>query len=1523
MVYPGVARLLSPETVLSHDVSLFLPAGGPDYMLSFLRRPLCGLLLLVLGAWPAWSDCPSTDLYPDCRVDFLDVMVLAEHWLDPEESPYDIDGEDGVNAFDFTLLAGNWMAQGPPVLINEFLASNSRFGADERGEFEDWIELYNPQQVSFDAGGLYVTDNLSEPWKWRIPTNIPAKTTIPPHGHLLIWADNEPGDGPLHAPFELDREGERIAVFDADGRLLDSVEFDYQDRDTSFGRYPDGAASWRFLAIPTPGAANNGAYTGEIAPVEISHSGGIYSQAITVSATCETPDVQIYYTTDGTEPYDRNYRPPRGTLYTEPLYVGATRCLRFRAVKMAWKDSPVETRTYVINPSAALSGLPIVSLAGDPRSTFYEPTGIMAVSGGTYGGGGWQPVSTTDYNNFMNRGMAYERPVAFEWIADGRTDFVMDCGIRVHGSEWIRPRYRRCDGYWSGDCKISFRLYFRGRYGSSRLEYPLFPFEVDTFKTVVLRAGHNDRTNPFIKDELLRRIYKDMGNVSACGTFANVLINGEYKGFYNPTEHVKSDFCRQWWDTDNEFDVMTMSGIRDGDGAAWSTMLNYARSHDLRQLAYYDQFATMLDIPAFADYLILQLWCGNWDWPQNNWSAARERSPNGRWQFFIWDAEGGMFPDQVYNVRFGELNSQSNGNAELYRALKYSEMFRQVWADRYFKHFYNGGALTAQNINARFLEMKQQLLPVIANMDMYVVNSWTPQRFSIFRSACLNEGLYSFDGPAFRVNNSPMPHGGYVSPSDAISISNTYGSGTVWYTLDGADPRDFSGAAGAPQAVSLITETSAKKAFVPTEPVSENWRGGGAFDDSAWWLCSGEPGAIGFDYDRFGTYDPLFSLFIGPDMYTRNGSCLIRAPFTFHGSSADLAFLRLRVKYDDGFVAYINGVEVARRNFSGQPAWNSNASAAHPDAQATVAEDIDITAHRSALRDGDNILAVHGLNISATDDDFLINMDLTAGRTAPSGVSASAQSYSAPFTLSGTSVLKARIQSGGTWSALAEAVFAVSGVAENLRITELMYHPGESADPNAADREFIELRNIGSQLIDLNLVKFTRGVRFTFPPMKLSGGAYALIVRNRPAFEARYGRHLPVVGVYDGRLDNAGETLRVEDALGTVIHEFRYRDGWYNNTDGGGFSLTVRNPVAQPLGDYNLKQTWRPSAMVGGSPGYDDTGMLPEPGAVVINEVLAHSHATASDWIELHNTTPEPVNIGGWYLSDSDSDDVSRMRYRIADGTSVPAGGFVVFYENLHFGNAADPGCLIPFALSENGEEIVLSSSDGTGLTGYRDYEDFGPSPTGVAFGRHYKASTDSYNFVLMSQNTPGAANAYPLVGPIVINEIMYNPPSGNQDEEYIELLNISSSPVTLYDAMTSTPWKFTDGIELTFPTSPPLTVKPGEFVLAVSNFAAFTARYGGLARDVAVLEYESGRLANDGERLEIAMPGDVDAQGTRYYIRVDRVNYSDGSHPIGSDPWPTQADGGGASLSRVNPALYGNDVANWTAATPTPGRQN
>ncbi|RLC59602.1 MAG: hypothetical protein DRI80_12290, partial [Chloroflexota bacterium] len=143
----------------------------------------------------------------------------------------------------------------PTVLINEFLVDNESVNQDEAGAYDDWLELYNADAVTVTLEGMYLTDDLSEPTKWQFP----AGTTIPPSGYLLVWCDRDTGQGPLHADFKLNRDGEEIGLFadDAHGLVpLDRLVFGPQLEDISYGRLPDGADTWDFIDPPTPGVSN-------------------------------------------------------------------------------------------------------------------------------------------------------------------------------------------------------------------------------------------------------------------------------------------------------------------------------------------------------------------------------------------------------------------------------------------------------------------------------------------------------------------------------------------------------------------------------------------------------------------------------------------------------------------------------------------------------------------------------------------------------------------------------------------------------------------------------------------------------------------------------------------------------------------------------------------------------------------------------------------------------------------------------------------------------------------------------------------------------------------------------------------------------------------------------------------------------------------------------------------------------------------------------------------------------------------
>jgi hypothetical protein len=164
---------------------------------------------------------------------------------------------------------------------------------------------------------------------------------------------------------------------------------------------------------------------------------------------------------------------------------------------------------------------------------------------------------------------------------------------------------------------------------------------------------------------------------------------------------------------------------------------------------------------------------------------------------------------------------------------------------------------------------------------------------------------------------------------------------------------------------------------------------------------------------------------------------------------------------------------------------------------------------------------------------------------------------------------------------VADATFAVGPVARSLRISEIMYHPPE---PNA---EYVELVNIGTESIDLSMVRLAGGIDFTFPSLRLAPGERTLAVRDMQAFNERYGSALNVAGQYEGALTNDGEQITLRDAIGRTILDFTYDDAWYVSTDGEGYSLECLDPFALDPNALSSRDSWRPSPHPGGSPGRD------------------------------------------------------------------------------------------------------------------------------------------------------------------------------------------------------------------------------------------------------------------------------------------------------------------------------------------------
>ncbi|MBN2474599.1 MAG: lamin tail domain-containing protein [Pirellulales bacterium] len=587
---------------------------------------------------------------------------------------------------------------------------------------------------------------------------------------------------------------------------------------------------------------------------------------------------------------------------------------------------------------------------------------------------------------------------------------------------------------------------------------------------------------------------------------------------------------------------------------------------------------------------------------------------------------------------------------------------------------------------------------------------------------------------------------------------------------------------------------------------------------------------------------------------------------------------------------------------------------------------------------GGEVPAGFGLTISAPAGTIYYALDGTDPRLYGGGISPDALVYpGGSIPISDYACAKARVYSGGTWSALNEAEFFVGpgATAENLVLSELNYNPydptpvelGVNPLLNNDDFEFVELYNRSLTTIDLNAVRFSHGIAFDFTGSSvttLGPHESVVVVKNLQAFEARYGTGIAVAGVYEGNLDNTGERTILLGRFDELIADFTYNDrgNWPGRADGTGASLELIDPDAVPQdgpgrtayledGDH-----WRSSSEYGGTPGSPGSGPL---GDVVINEVLSHTDPPLTDTIELHNTTGTAIDVGGWYLSDTAS---TLMKFRIPDGTTLPAAGYVVFDEDDFNPTPLTPGPN-DFALDgAHGDDVWLMEADTLGnLTRFVDHVDFGAAVNGESFGRWPNAIGDLYPMQTRTLDPAIGENSGPRVGPVIISEIQYNPGDfvGADDLEFVEIYNPTDQTVDLTD------WRIRKGIDFDFADG--TTLAP-EAVLVVVPFrpseldklAAFRAYYH-IDATVAIVGGYSGQMddldANEGtERVQLQAPDQPPPDDPDYIPRLleDEARYDD------QGLWPAEADGQGQSLHRIGNDRWGNDPASWAAFLPTPG---
>lgn len=900
----------------------------------------------------------------------------------------------------------------------------------------------------------------------------------------------------------------------------------------------------------------------------------------------------------------------------------------------------------------ALLEIPTISLVTDIPNMFSHSEDPN--TGGIYIYTG-PPLSRTTYG--LGRG--WERPVSFELFDQNEISLQENCGIRIQGGHSRRPEKNP---------KHSFQLVFSSDYGASKLDYPLFGEDAaDKHDRIILRAGfgnswlhhgHDQRSVATYQEDIWTKdTQRDMGHPSSRSIYVHLYINGIYWGIYAPSERMDSEFGESYMGGDkDDYDVIKdYTEVSDGNITAWNRMMQMANAGLSSNDAYQriqgnnpdgtpnPDLQAYVNVVNLADYMIINFFGGNSDWDHHNWASMRNRvNPGKGFQFLCWDAE----------LMFGSVTSnnldENNDNcpSRVYQQLLKNDDFKRLLADRIQLHCFNGGVLTPdanierwmerrnmieESVNAesaRWGDYRKDVHPYQSTGPFYLYgkdNYWTPRqnrmltsyfpkRTEAFVQDFKDDGIYpNIEAPRFYLNGTGVS-GSIIEKGDQLSMLSS--QGTIYYTTNGTDPVVWSSISDGANDVTLFAASATKKVLVPKSDIGQDWYTDINYDEAGWKVTGGNPGGIGYetgagyeDYIRYDVQNEMYSSGTNP-----NSSCYIRISFNLTSEViSKISDLSLNMRYDDGFVAYLNGEKVAEVNAPGNITWNAVSTAGH---EANDVETFNISSFKNRLVIGKNVLAIQGINQSTTSSDFIILASLiSSDKPGDNTISDKAIAYTGAISLDQSAHIIARTYNNGQWSAASNKFFTIPADYDDLKITEIHYNPLAETTVDGSEFEFIEIKNTGSSTLDMGGVAFVNGFDFTFPKeTQLDAGQFIVLASNGKYFYERY--MLYPLGEYSGKLDNNGEKIVMVSPQNDTIISFRYNDAgdWPTEPDGEGYSLVPEN--YNPDNDQSNASDWRASHQIGGSPGKDD---LPPNASPIIEETLAYGTVLSQNY-------PNPFN---------------------------------------------------------------------------------------------------------------------------------------------------------------------------------------------------------------------------------------------------------------------------------------------------------
>ena len=545
--------------------------------------------------------------------------------------------------------------------INEILASNVSVNKDEYGEYDDWIELYNFGDDTINLNGLYISDSKNNLTKFQINFD----TLLLPQSYIIIWADEETEQGPLHTNFKLDGLSEKVYISNENLEILDFIEYSTQATDISYGRLKDNFLIWNYFTSPTPNSENPATGSLQILnPPASNQKAGFYDSTICVVLHHSDPSAEIFYTLNGDVPTQSSYN------YHGCIEINNTTVLRYRAFKNNYIPSSIQTKTFFYDLG---HNMDIIALTA-PGQQLVGDNGVFKSTA--------TDVEKTAHVEFFG--------------SDKKLKFKLDAGLRLHS-----PKSNR---------QYSMRIYARSDYGFDNIDYPVFRNKnILNYKRLILRNSGNDGTVLgtryliHFRDALHHILFQEMNPENLMSSYkpVNVFLNGQYFGIYNLRERIDKYYIESNLGYTGEMDLLERAFKYPGNKYAiegsfvdYLAVENYAELNDLKIDTSYNHVKDIVDIDNFIDYWIHEVYVGNFDWFVNNIKIFRPLNPDGKFKWLLWDTDHGS---GLPYMSYGDVNWKTltwslgtdnprttNGSTnKLHRNLIENDAFRTKFVNRF------------------------------------------------------------------------------------------------------------------------------------------------------------------------------------------------------------------------------------------------------------------------------------------------------------------------------------------------------------------------------------------------------------------------------------------------------------------------------------------------------------------------------------------------------------------------------------------------------------------------------------------------------------------------------------------------------------------------------------------------------------------------------------------------------------------------------------------------------------------------